>query len=275
MLKGARVMKHNLEAYLNEYETLTPTDNQVGEGVASTEWWSLLKGQFDDLIWLYFPQRTIFLNERFSPEDTDNTYSNIIKTFSIWLKSKKRLIDRLYVGYMADFNPLWNVDGVEGFVSKDSHTGTSTDTHTGDDKMTYEDNGDTTRSGSETIASSGTDTNTHKVTTFDDPANFKNENQDSLLHGKSDTHTYNSVKDKKDYDGFKNQNYDSELETTRDLLDEHVDLKIRQGNIGVTQSDKILGDAQKLYMNDNLMDLWKYIVRSCVNQVSYSVEGVD
>lgn len=262
MLKGVVIMKHNLESYLNEYETLTPTDSQVGESVASTEWWHALKSQFDDLIWLYFPNRTIFLNERFSPEDTQTTYDNIIKTFSVWLKSKKRLIDRLYIGYMADFNPLWNVDGVEGFVSKDSHTGDSTDKHSGDDRMSYEDKG------SDTVSSTGSDTSTRAVTTFDDVENFKNESRDTLQHGKTDTDT-------KNLNGYKNQNYNSTMKTEHNLLDEHVDLKIRQGNIGVTQSDKILGDAQRLYMDDNLMDLWKYIVRSCVNQVSYSVEGVD
>lgn len=266
-------MKHNLETYLNEYETLTPSDSDVGTSVVESDWWEGLKDQFDSLIWLYYPYRTIFLNDRFKPEDTDTTYSNIIRTFAIWIKSHKRQLDRLYVGYMADFNPLWNVDGVEGFVSKDSHTGTSTDTHTGDDRLTYEDNGNTTRTGNESIASSGNDTNTKKVTTFDDPANFKNNEQDTLAHGKTDTHTYNSVRDTKDYDGFKNQNYDSEMVNELDRLDEHVDLKVRQGNIGVTQSDKILGDSQRLYMDD-IMDFYKYVVHSCVNQVSYAVEGV-
>ena len=134
-------MKHNLETYLNEFETLTPTDTQVGSAVVQSEWWNPLKDQFDNLIWLYYPQRTIFLNDRFSPDDSQQTYDNIIKTFTIWIKSHKRQLDRLWVGYMADFNPLWNVDGVEGFVSQDTHTGTTTNTHTGDDRLTYEDNG--------------------------------------------------------------------------------------------------------------------------------------
>lgn len=266
-------MKHNLITYLNEYESLTPTDTMVGSAVVQSEWWEPLKAQFDDLIWMYYPERTIFLNKRFPYDDENTTYTNIVKTFTIWIKSHKRQLDRLWVGYMADFNPLWNVDGVEGFVSQDTHTGTTTNTHTGDDRLTYEDNGNTTRTGNETNAATGTDTSTHKVTTFDDVSNFKNSDQDSVLHGKTDTHTYNNVKDQRDYDGFKNQNYDSEMETEHDLLDEHVDMKIRQGNIGVTQSDKILGDAQKLYQND-LMDFYKYVVRSCVNQVSYAVEGV-
>jgi len=266
------MLQHNLLYYLNEYETLTPTDASLGD-VASSDWWTKLKPQFDDLIWLYYPQRTLFLNERFKPEDHDTTHNNILRSFAIWLKAHQRQLDRLWVVYTSDFNPLWNVDGVEGFVSKDSHTGTSTDTHSGDDRMTYEDNGDTTRSGNESIASSGTDTDTHKVATFDDVANFKNESQDSLLHGKTDTHTYNSVKDKRDYDGFKNQNYDSELETTRNLLDEHVDMRIRQGNIGVTRSDTLLDESQKYYQKEET-DFLKYVVRMCVNQVTYAVEGV-
>lgn len=250
-------MKHNLETYLSEYNTLTPSDLMVGSEVTQSDWWSGLKSQFDDLIWLYYPQRTIFINDRFKPDDSQTTYNNIIRTFTIWIKSHKRQLDRLYVGYMADFNPLWNVDGVEGFVSKDEHTGTITDAHTGDDRLTYEDNGNSTRSGSVEDKRS--------VKTFDDGTNWKDES-------KNDS-TYNQLKDTRDYDGFKNQNYDSENERTNDLLDEHVDLRIRQGNIGVTQSDKILGDAQRLYQNE-LMDFYKYVVRSCVNQVSYAVEGV-
>ena len=266
-------MKHNLETYLNEFDTLTPTDIQVGADVVATDWWEPLKSQFDDLIWLYYPNRTIFLNDRFSPTDTDLTYNNIIKTFAIWIKSHKRQLDRLFVGYMADFNPLWNVDGVEGFVSKDTHTGTSTDSHTGDDRLTYEDNGNSKKSGNETIASTGTDSDIHQVKTFDDSNNWKDESKDNITHGKTDTHTYNNVTDTRDYDGFKNQNYDSEMVNELDRLDEHVDIKIRQGNIGVTQSDKILKDSQLLYM-DEIIDFYKYVVRSCVNQVSYAVEGV-
>ena len=269
----AKMLQHNLEYYLNNYDTLTPTDLQIGDEIASSDWWTPLKSQFDDLIWMYYGDRTIFINRRFTPEDKNLTYQNLIRTFVIWIKSHKRQLDRLWVSYMSDFNPLWNVDGVEGFVSKDTHTGSYTDTHEGDDKLTYEDNGNTTRSGNETNASTGTDTNTHKVATFDDVANFKNSDQDSIAHGKTDTHTYNNVKDQRDYDGFKNTNYDSSLTRENDLEDDHVDMRIRQGNIGVTRSDQLLDAANDYYMNEK-NDFFKYIVRSCVNQVTYAVEGV-
>lgn len=267
------MLQHNLTYYLNEYNTLTPTDLEVGDVVAESDWWNGLKSQLDDLIWLYYPERTLFLNNRFTPEDKDRTYNNIIKTFCIWLRSKKRLLDRLYVGYMSNFNPLWNVDGVEGFISKDTHTGSYIDTHEGDDRLTYEDNGDTTRTGNEVNANSGIDTDTHKVTTFDDVSSFKNEYQDTTQHGKSETHTYNSVKDTKDYDGYKNQNYDSTLTRENDLQDDHIELRIRQGNIGVTKSTDLLADNQEFYMNDD-MDFYKYVTRMLVNEVSYAVEGV-
>lgn len=248
-------MRHNLETYLNEYETLTPSDLAVGDAVASADWWEPLKDHFDELIWLYYPNRTIFLNERFAPEDPETTYNNLIKTFAIWIKSHKRQLDRLYNGFMSDFNPLWNVDGVEGFVSQDTHTGTYTDEHTGDDRLTYEDNGNSTRSGSET--------DTRQVKTFDDGTNWKDESKN--------TAEYNTLRDTRDYDGFKNQNYDSILEHTNDLLDEHVDMKIRQGNIGLTMSTQLLEANDRYY---ETVDFFKYIVRSCVNQVSYAVEGV-
>ena len=266
-------MKHNLETYLNEYETLTPSDTQVGEGVVASDWWSGLKSQFDELIWLYYPSRTIFMNERFNPEDTDTTYTNIVKTFSIWIKSHKRMLDGLYKGFIVDFHPEWNVDGVEGFVSKDMHTGTTTEDHTGDDRLTYEDNGNTRRSGNESIASSGTDTDTRQVKTFDDGTNWKDESKNSAGYGKTDTHTYNNVTDTKDLDGFKNQNYDSTVERTNDLLDEHVDIKMRQGNIGVVSTVKLLQENRELFTSSDF-DFYKYVVHSCVNQVSYAVEGV-
>lgn len=258
--------------YLDTYSTLCPTDLEVGI-VASTEWWTELKGLFDDIIWLYFPDRVLFINERFSSDNESQNYNNIKKTFAIWLKSKKRLIDRLYNGYMADFNPLWNVDGVTGVIIEDSHTGKDTDVHSGNDKTSYEDNGNVTRSGNEVNAITGTDVTEDGSTTFDSGGVYKPMDKSGLTHGRTDTHTYNNVKDQKDYDGYSDLVYNSQLEKNKNTKDTHLEMQIRQGNIGVTQSDKILKDSQMLYM-DELMDLWKYIIRMCVNQVSYAVEGV-
>lgn len=171
---------------------------------------------------------------------------------------------------MADFNPLWNVDGVEGFVSKDTHTGTDTDRHTGHDKTSYEDNGNITKSGNETDAGTGNDTTTDSNTTFNSSA-FLDTKKSKIDYGKTNTHTYNSVKDTKDLDGFSDAVYDSQNQKTLNIEDNHVDLKIRQGNIGVTKSTDLVRDNQAMYQ-DELLDFYKYVVRCCVNQVSYAVE---
>lgn len=263
------MIQHKIQTYL-DLGTLVPTNTQVGTDVASSEWWSKLSPMFDDLIWLYYGDRTVFLNNKFNPQEPSNCRENIIRTFGIYLKSRCRQIDRIYDAFMRDFNPLWNVDGVEGFISKDTHTGTDTQAHRGKDTTLTEDNGTITKSGNESIASSGSDTSIDSNTTYNSSTFFEGD-KNVIQHGKTDTHNYNNVKDTRDLDGKNETSYNSDLTNTKDLIDEHVDLKIRRGNIGVTQSDKILGDSMRLYM-DELTDFFKYVVRCCVNQVSYAVE---
>lgn len=263
------MIQHNLQKYL-DLGTLVPTNTQVGTEVVNSEWWPHVSAQFDDLIWLYYGDRTVFLNKKFDPEESSTTRENIRKTFGIYLKSRCRQLDRLWEGFTADFNPLWNVDGVEGFIAKDTHTGTDTDKHTGHDKTNYEDNGDIIKSGAESIVASGSDTTTDSNTTYDSNT-FFDADKSILEHGKTDTHNYNNITDHKDLDGFSDAVYDSQNQKTLNLEDNHVDLKIRQGNIGVTKSTELIRDNQLMY-EDELMDFYKYVVRCCVNQVSYAVE---
>lgn len=171
---------------------------------------------------------------------------------------------------MADFNPLWNVDGVEGFISKDTHTGTDTTRHTGTDRVNRDDTGNVTKSGNETNVSSGTDTSIDSNTTYDSSTFYDND-KNTYNHGKSDTHTYNQVRDTHDLHNLDVTTYNSQNDETRNLTDNHVDLKVRQGNIGVTKSTDLIKDNQAMYQ-DELMDFYKYVVRCCVNQVSYAVE---
>lgn len=263
------MIQHKIQTYL-DLGTLVPTNTQVGSDVANSEWWSKLSPMFDDLIWLYYGDRTVFLNSKFDPNEPTNCRENIRRTFGIYLKSRCRQIDRIYDAFMKDFNPLWNVDGVEGFISKDTHTGTDTQAHSGKDTTFTEDNGSITKTGAESIVSSGNDTQTDSNTTFNSNT-FYDTSKNTTNYGKTDTHNYNNVKDTRDLDGKNEITYNSNLTNTKDLVDEHVDLKIRQGNIGVTQSDKILGDSIRLY-EDELTDFFKYVVRCCINQVSYAVD---
>lgn len=321
--------------FLNDYSTLTPSDSDVG-AVAASDWWSDMKSQMDDLFWMYFANRTVFINPKFNPDTPDTAYSNIIRTISILLKSKKPQLDRIYTALTASYNPLWNVDGVTGTIYTDTHTGTNTQNKTGTDTLnqsgsntdrlsgsdavvqsgsntdatsgsdTVEEHttkDDTTRTGNMVVGGGGTDINNHGRFTFDDQTNIKKEGIDSTDYGKTETTTYNGVKDAHLYENETETNYgkvdtmtfgktdttnygrvdtmtfgkqdqttyNTQLLDTRNLSDEHVEMQIRQGNIGLTKSTELVESEFNLR---NRYDFFYYVTHLCVNQFTYGIEEV-
>lgn len=288
--------------YIDKFESILPADEQV-PSIVGTDWYTLIKSIFDDFVWSYYYSREIFSNPKFNKSTDEQTLEVIKRTLAIHLRGKSRLYDRMFNAYMADYNPLWNVDGVVGEVREVTKTGTDTDTHSGKDTTLTEDNGsvtksgsetinkagakNTTRSGSETEADSGNDTVDTKRTTYDSDTLYPTD-QDKTTYGKStthtynnvtdtenynnysDTHTYNNVRDTRDLDGKSETTYASNLQKTLNLKDKDVFLQIRQGNIGVTKSSELLLDTLELYDNE-LMDFVKYVVNDCLNQITYAV----
>ena len=326
---------NKISEYLKEYTTLTPSDAQVG-AVATSDWWSDFKSQFDDLLWMYFADRVVFVNGKFNPDDSDTTKDNMIRTFAILLKSKKHQLDRMYEAMTADYNPLWNVDGVVGTIYTDTHTGTNTQNKTGTDTLattgtdttrftgsdavvqsgsntnqlggtdshqnhiTRDEN---TRTGNVVVGDGGTDINNHGVFTFDDQTNIKKEGIDSTEFGKTETTTYNTLKDahlldsndsttygktdtmrfgKTDTTNYgkvdattygKNDatTYNSQVQDTRNLSDEHIEMVFRQGNIGLTKSTEL---AESEWSLRSKYDFMYYLTHLCVNQVTYGVDSI-
>ena len=297
--------KHDINYYLTANDnTLCPADISLGD-IASAEWWQFVKPLWDDMLWLYYGDRVVFFNKRF-PENDDNTsINNILRSWVIMLKSKAHNYERLYNLYMQDYNPLWNVDGVTGTVAQDDHTGTDTRKKTGADtlRQTGTDtraasgtdstdiltSDDLVKSGNETMQASGDDTNVKQVTTFDSGDNFVNSEKDTVHNGKLDTHTYNNVTDARDIStshdttygrtdtNTKNltdtQEYNSTDQDTRNLTDKHVDMVIRQGNIGITSSQQLWGEEAGVW-RDQMSEFAKQIIKEAVNLVTYAVEGV-
>ena len=131
-------------------------------------------------------------------------------TYSSWVASRQPAIEKLFQAFRAQYNPIWNVDGVEGHIRQSSHTGDVTKTgksettNTGQTDTTHTGQTDTTNSGSssnertgnETNAPAGTETATTAKTTFDDNS-FEDTQQitTGFSLDRLDTHTYNQVKD--------------------------------------------------------------------------------
>ena len=297
--------KHDINYYLTvNNNSLCPADISLGD-IASADWWQFVKPLWDNMLWLYYGDRVVFFNKRFPDDDDITSINNILRSWVILLKSKAHNYERLYNLYMQDYNPLWNVDGVTGTVAQDDHTGTDTRKKTGADtlKQTGTDtraasgtdstdiltSDDLTKSGNETMQASGDDTNVKQVTTFDSGDNWVNSEKDTVHNGKLDTHTYNNVTDARDIStshdttygrtdtNTKNltdtQEYNSTDQDTKNLTDKHVDMIIRQGNIGVTMSQQLWEAEAKLW-SDQMSEFVKQIIREAVNLVTYAVEGV-
>ena len=131
-------------------------------------------------------------------------------TYSSWLASRQPAIEKLFQAFRANYNPIWNVDGVEGRVQQTTHTGTDTDKKTGDitktgkttdtstGKSTTENTGSSKneKNGNETTAPAGSETATTAKTTFTDNT-FENVQKvtTEFSHDRMDTHTYNQVSD--------------------------------------------------------------------------------
>ena len=237
------------------------------------------------------------------------------KLYNIWRNEKLPGFIKLYEAMRANYNPIWNVDGVTGIISEDTHTGSSTDARSGNDTTTASGTDTTTasgtdstlhsgtitngknvtldqniRSGSVTTAASGTDTTTNQVSTFDDVTNWKNKDKSALGYGKSETETYNNLTDAHTYSDLDTQtnnntdattygkadatvygrsdrtDYNSSNTETRNLSDKHVEMNIRQGNIGVTKTQELLESQLDLTNRDELIDymIADFIHNNCI-----------
>lgn len=264
----------------------------------------------------------------------DNINKAIImfhKLYNIWKAEKLPGFVKLYEAMRANYNPIWNVDGVTGIISEDTHTGTSTDARTGDDTTTasgvdrtnVSGNDTHTLSGSDSIlhsgtitngknvtldqniksgsitnGTSGTDTTTNQVSTFDDVTNWKNKDKSAVGYGKTETETFNNVTDAHTYSDMDTQTnnntdattygkvdtlahgrqdsttygksdkttYNSSNTETRNLADKHIELNIRQGNIGVTKTQELLESQFDITNKDALIDymIADFIHNNCI-----------
>lgn len=218
------------------------------ETAQDNEWYIELKKYFDEFLDLNFADRIINrLVER-------NDFTSLL----LWVQKKIKLnvltniykYSRLYETTVLEYNPLWNVDGVEERTVNRSKSGNDTDT--------YNENNTNTKTGTETTATTGTDTTTTQKTTFDSSA-FNDTDKNTLLHNTTDTTTHNTT-DTNRHTGTKGNIFENEEEETETL--------VRQGNIGVTKSTELI-DSQRLTVNYSYME---NVVHDIVNTFTYLVD---
>ena len=216
-------------------------------------------------------------------EDTDAAIEELHKLFTLWIKDRKSGISKMLDALRKSYNPIWNVDGVEGTIHQSTHTGTDTDKKTGTDTISGSETGTVTntgkstntRTGNETDTPTGKDINTGFNTTFDSSSFRDTQKTEATFENRTDTHTYNQVKDTFEVDSENpttetrnlanggSTQYNSQNQKTLNLKDEDLDMKIRQGNIGVTSTQSLI--RQQIDLTE-LDDIISYAIHDFVHR---------
>jgi hypothetical protein len=216
-------------------------------------------------------------------EDTDAAIEKLHELFTLWIKDRKSGISKMLDALRKNYNPIWNVDGVEGTIHQSTHTGTDTDKKTGTDTTSGSETGTVTntgkstntRTGNETDTPTGKDINTGFNTTFDSSTFRDTQKTEASFENRIDTHTYNEVKDTFEVDSENpttetrnlanggSTEYNSQTQKTLNLKDEDLDMKIRQGNIGVTSTQSLI--RQQIDLTD-LDDIITYAIHDFVHR---------
>ena len=258
----------------------------------------------------YDPVTDTYINQASTINDAITLFHDM---FTQWVQDRQHAFTKMYAALLAEYNPLWNVDGVEGLITKTTHSGTDTLAKTGKDTVQASGNDtvsntgtdtdtlsgtdtthldvtkdENTRTGNEALARTGNDTDTDAVATFDSGGNMLPSGSKRTDYLSTDTTTYNNVKDSRlrnetdattygkvdtfvhgkietTAHGKKDETtYNSTNTNTKNLVDDYLEMKIRQGNIGVTKSTDLIESEMKL------RDAWDKLLDTFVSDFIHS-----
>lgn len=278
----------------------------------SEEWYIFIQGILKYILKYSHGERELF--DDLYVENPDTLYWKILDRDVIINKVKEYInacfvmnnfrYRKLYEALFADFNPLWNVDGVETLTYvKDntgtqgnigSNTGTQTSVRTGSDAIAHTGAITNSESGIESTAHTGTQTNTlpEKTTTdynttFDSTTEYEthksvesyNVQTTTRTDNLTDTHTAGITNtethtdtDTHTYNSLQDQRTDNLANSntrTDNLKEEYSEIKERHGNIGVTKSTDLVMSAADV-RNDPRYDLAQIISCDIIEYICYS-----
>lgn len=291
-------------------DNLLPSDDMVSN-IKNKEWYNAIKPFFNELIWEYYSDRVVFIDNRFKCDDTAETLINKIKkSFAILLKTKDYTFEKMYNVTQFKYNPIWNLDSVIGTIHESStnetigrdKTGTDTTSHTGYDKLerggtnklehrgndedrhTGTEKFDTLNTGDTTATDVQKYVNTYDSIDYTPPAEYP-ESHDHTLNTeiKHDTTTYNTA-DKTTYTSDETtifasndkQNYDSELETEYNTSEDTDREEFKRDlDLMIRQGNQGVTTTQSMMSEEleiALFDFYKTVVHECVNTCTYAID---
>lgn len=255
--------KYKYGTLVSNVGNVFPTITELEE-LEDNEWYLQIKTYFNDVAELNYSKRTI--NRKVELNDFTTLLLFVQKKIRLKLLTNIYKYSRLYETTVLEYNPLWNVDGVEERTITREKDGSVTDTYneTTANRKTGSDGH--SKTGTDSNAMTGTDTTTESKTTFDSSSFYETGKEvnsplttNTATYNSTNTDTYNST-DTATHTGTKG-NVTGEEEETHEVLERH-------GNIGVTKSTELI-DSQRLTVDFSYIE---YVVHDLINDFTILVD---
>lgn len=216
--------------------------------------------------------------ENIQTDDGANTCANILMLFygTKW--------DRLYKSYVADYNPIWNVDGTETTTVtndlKRTTTGNTSTTDSGSDLT--EDTSNVKNESSRKLDNSGSSTNSESdgkdssVYGFDSAGASpeRSERTTTSANGSSESHETESGSNEQDGTSSSKVTYGKTSSGTNNGSESNTgtittEVK-RGGNIGVTMTQQLL-EADINYWNKPVARFYDIVIKDILNEITLKI----
>ena len=241
-----------------------PTDNET---YSNDDWFTSIIGVLPRFIVKMFANRELIIEDFLILDNlekwkngeffNDVLIEEIKDSIDILFLTKQRAYEMMFNALNEEYNPLWNVDGIEELEYTKDNTGkqTNENTKTGNmtDNLSYVGAEYDTKTGNITSQASPYDSNTFYNANRENYNDLKN-TKEFLNRGDNRTETYNNIKDS--------------LERNDYLKEKYKEKKIRTGNIGVTKSQELAEAEMELRNKYSFIEI---VGRDIANLISIAI----
>lgn len=283
--------------YINKYNNIMP------DTPPDTAWYNSISANINSYLKYNYGLRELLTPSLDYLEGASETeiLSWIKEKIGLLFAAHNESYSRIFEVFTSEYNPLWNVDGTETEThsGKDTtqNSGTDTVNNTGTDSRAYTgtdthtsahtgtDTNTETNSGTDTTTetNSGTDTTTNSVATFDNPAAVLKDQQSTLngkgtttalQHGHGVTNSFEhgeTVTETTEHGLNDSLTHGHTIQTVNGKKTEethgHTITTVRQGNIGVISSVKLLQEHLELWKDMSFIDI---VAHDIIKEITYS-----
>ncbi|MCM1265077.1 MAG: hypothetical protein NC200_02665 [Candidatus Gastranaerophilales bacterium] len=268
----------------DNYNTIIPNLDDL----TSAEWYQYIKNYADDFIQLHY--RDMTLSYALQWNNIEKSYEFLMKFTTIFLRSRVYTLEKLYETTQLEYNPLWNVDGIEiternyksdnantinrtvinnenstetrDLKNSDTSTNKVVDTNTTTDNLTEKNiiTADETNTTSVTSETSATLYLQEQVVTDKSESDTKTNTGTRKVDSTEDTTYSDNTTETGTLDVDRKTNETSDVNDNRIINDSEKITYTRTGNIGVTKSTDLIDSQRETVKFDYLEEVCHMLI---------------